>query len=92
MFDFSYSLIVGSSLLHLISLEALSQGSVAIAMCEGVKHPYVEECALPISPTEALSYYIQSCTIVSVRETVCQSLSCHRLQVGFGDYAMADLT
>ena len=71
---------------------ALRQGSVAIALREGVEHPYIEKCALPISPPETLSHNVQPCTVFSIRCPVCKLLFGHLLQVGFSANTMTYLT
>ena len=74
------------------SVGRLRQGSVAIALHEGVEHPYIKKCALPISPPETLSHNVQPCTVFSIRCPVCKLLFGHRLQVGFSANAMTYLT
>ena len=92
MLDFSHTLVVCPFLFHLIPSIALRQGSVAIALREGVEHPYIEKCTLPISPPETLSHNVQPCTVFSIRCPVCKLLFGHRLQVGFSANAMTYLT
>ena len=92
MLDFSHTLVVCPFLFHLIPLVALTQGSVAIGLREGVEHPYIEKCALPISSPETLSHNVQPCTVFSIRCPVCKLLIGYRLQVGFSANAMTYLT
>ena len=92
MLDFSHTLVVCPFLFYLIPSVALRQGSVAIALRKGVEHPYIEKCALPISPPETLSHNVQPCTVFSIRCPVCKLLFGHRLQVGFSANAMTYLT
>ena len=52
MFNLSHTFIICSSLFQLLPSVTLSQGGVVIALCERIEHPYIKECALPISPPE----------------------------------------
>ena len=92
MLDFSHTLVVCPFLFHLVPSIALRQGSVAIVLREGVEHPNIKKCALPISPPETLSHNVQSCTVFSIRCPVCKLLFGHRLQVGFSANTMTYLT
>ena len=92
MLDFSHTLVVCPFLFHLVPSVALSQGSVAIALREGVEHPYIEKFALPISPPETLSHNVQPCDVFSIRCPVCKLLFGYGLQVGFSANAMTYLT
>ena len=66
MLNFSDSLVVGPSFLHLVPAVANGQGSVPMALREWIENPYVKKCALPISSPEVRRNDVQSCTIFPV--------------------------
>ncbi len=70
MFYFSYTLLVGSLLLHLGSFVALRQGGAAICRCERVENPYIKKCTLCIVAPEALGHNIEASPILSSRLVV----------------------
>ena len=67
MFNFSYSLVISSFLLHLIPAIALCQRGVVVDWRKRIKYPYIKKCTLLVAPTpETLSCNITSCTILPV--------------------------
>ena len=78
--NFPHSLVIRPFLLQFISAVALRHGSVPVALRGRVEHPYVKECALPVSSPEVCGHNVQSCTIFPVCWPVCQLLLSHMLQ------------
>ena len=74
MLNFSYSLVICSSLLLLIFPVALSQSGVAMALSVGVEDPHIKKCLLPIT-AQKLCADTSSWALSSLLVVLCLSYS-----------------
>ena len=85
MLNLSYTLIIGSALLLLISGIALGQWDSGIRQCERVKNQSYERfSAAATSKSSSVFYICCTCLVIDL-------LACNRLKVWFNPYVVAYL-